>query len=87
MHATNKPFNIDKRLVYEAFKAVKSKRGARLPGTPHPYPVLIWLIKQRASQKEEPESGPIPLPRGFVTPTRGRLSILSGKTPTPTSLS
>jgi group II intron reverse transcriptase/maturase len=28
MHATNKPFNIDKRLVYEAFKAVKSNRGA-----------------------------------------------------------
>ena len=24
MHATNKPFNIDKRLVYEAYKAVKS---------------------------------------------------------------
>ena len=28
MHATNKPFNIDKRLVYEAYKAVKSNRGA-----------------------------------------------------------
>ena len=27
MHVTNKPFNIDKRLVYEAFKAVKSNRG------------------------------------------------------------
>jgi group II intron reverse transcriptase/maturase len=27
MHATNKPFNIDKRLVYEAYKAVKSNRG------------------------------------------------------------
>jgi hypothetical protein len=25
---TNKPFNIDKRLVYEAYKAVKSNRGA-----------------------------------------------------------
>src|SRR5499433_3152764 len=28
MRATNKPFNIDKRLVYEAYKAVKSNRGA-----------------------------------------------------------
>jgi retron-type reverse transcriptase len=28
MHATNKPFNIEKRLVYEAYKAVKSNRGA-----------------------------------------------------------
>jgi len=28
MHATNKPFNIDKRTVYEAYKAVKSNRGA-----------------------------------------------------------
>jgi group II intron reverse transcriptase/maturase len=28
MHATNKPFNIDKRMVYEAYKAVKSNRGA-----------------------------------------------------------
>jgi RNA-directed DNA polymerase len=28
MYATNKPFNIDKCLVYEAFKAVKSNRGA-----------------------------------------------------------
>ena len=28
MHATSKPFNIDKRLVYEAYKAVKSNRGA-----------------------------------------------------------
>jgi RNA-directed DNA polymerase len=28
MHATNKPFSIDKRLVYEACKAVKSNRGA-----------------------------------------------------------
>lgn len=28
MHATNKPFDIDKRLVYEAYKAVKSNRGA-----------------------------------------------------------
>jgi RNA-directed DNA polymerase len=28
MHATNKPFNIDKRLVYEAYKAVKSNGGA-----------------------------------------------------------
>ena len=28
MHATNKPFNIDKRLAYEAYKAVKSNRGA-----------------------------------------------------------
>lgn len=28
MHATNKPFYIDKRLVYEAYKAVKSNRGA-----------------------------------------------------------
>ena len=28
IHATNKPFNIDKRLVYEAYKAVKSNRGA-----------------------------------------------------------
>jgi RNA-directed DNA polymerase len=28
MHATNKPFNIDKRLVFEAFRAVKSNRGA-----------------------------------------------------------
>jgi group II intron reverse transcriptase/maturase len=27
MYATNKPFNIDKRLVYEAYKAVKSNRG------------------------------------------------------------
>jgi len=27
-HATDKPFNIDKRLVYEAYKAVKSNRGA-----------------------------------------------------------
>jgi len=26
MRATNKPFNIDKRLVYEAYKAVKSIR-------------------------------------------------------------
>jgi group II intron reverse transcriptase/maturase len=28
MHATNKPFIIEKRLVYEAYKAVKSNRGA-----------------------------------------------------------
>jgi len=28
MHATNKPFHIDKRMVYEAYKAVKSNRGA-----------------------------------------------------------
>jgi RNA-directed DNA polymerase len=28
MHATSKPFSIDKRLVYEAYKAVKSNRGA-----------------------------------------------------------
>lgn len=28
MHATNKPFYIDKRLVYEAYKAVRSNRGA-----------------------------------------------------------
>jgi len=28
MRATNKPFPIDKRLVYEAYKAVKSNRGA-----------------------------------------------------------
>src|ERR1700757_1135371 len=28
MHATDKPFNIDKKLVYEAYKAVKSNRGA-----------------------------------------------------------
>jgi retron-type reverse transcriptase len=28
MHATNKPFNIEKRLVYEAYKAVKSNGGA-----------------------------------------------------------
>jgi len=28
MHATNKPFHIEKRLVYEAYKAVKSNRGA-----------------------------------------------------------
>ena len=27
MRATNKPFHIDKRLVYEAYKAVKSNRG------------------------------------------------------------
>src|SRR5215470_5896206 len=27
-HVTDKPFNIDKRLVYEAYKAVKSNRGA-----------------------------------------------------------
>src|SRR5215469_11232894 len=28
MYATNKPFNIEKRLVYEAYKAVKSNHGA-----------------------------------------------------------
>jgi RNA-directed DNA polymerase len=28
MHATNKPFNIDKRLVYEAYKAIKSNGKA-----------------------------------------------------------
>jgi RNA-directed DNA polymerase len=28
MHATNKPFTIEKRAVYEAYKAVKSNRGA-----------------------------------------------------------
>lgn len=28
IHATDKPFNIDKRMVYEAYKAVKSNRGA-----------------------------------------------------------
>jgi RNA-directed DNA polymerase len=28
MRATNKPFHIDKRLVYDAYKAVKSNRGA-----------------------------------------------------------
>ena len=27
MRATNKPFNIDKKLVYEAYKAVKSNGG------------------------------------------------------------
>ena len=27
-HVTDKPFKIDKRLVYEAYKAVKSNRGA-----------------------------------------------------------
>jgi RNA-directed DNA polymerase len=28
MPATDKPFNIDKKLVYEAYKAVKSNAGA-----------------------------------------------------------
>ena len=28
MRATGKPFNIDKKQVYEAYKAVKSKGGA-----------------------------------------------------------
>ena len=28
MRATGKPFNIDKKLVYEAYKAVKSNGGA-----------------------------------------------------------
>jgi retron-type reverse transcriptase len=28
MHATDKPFNIDKQMVFEAYKAVKSNRGA-----------------------------------------------------------
>ena len=28
MHATDKPFKIEKRMVYEAYKAVKSNRGA-----------------------------------------------------------
>jgi len=28
MHATNKPFNIEKRLVYEAYKAIKSNGKA-----------------------------------------------------------
>ena len=28
MHATDKPFHIDKRMVYEAYKAVRSNRGA-----------------------------------------------------------
>ena len=28
MRATNKPFNIDKKLVYEAYQAVKSNGGA-----------------------------------------------------------
>ena len=28
IHATDKPFNIDKQMVYEAYKAVKSNRGA-----------------------------------------------------------
>ena len=28
MPATDKPFNIDKKLVYEAYKAVKSNKGA-----------------------------------------------------------
>jgi RNA-directed DNA polymerase len=28
MHTTGKPFKIEKRLVYEAYKAVKSKGGA-----------------------------------------------------------
>ena len=28
MHGTDKPFKIDKRMVYEAYKAVKSNRGA-----------------------------------------------------------
>jgi RNA-directed DNA polymerase len=28
MRATDKPFNIDKKLVYEAYKAVKSNGGA-----------------------------------------------------------
>jgi hypothetical protein len=28
MRATGKPFNIDKKRVYEAYKAVKSKGGA-----------------------------------------------------------
>ena len=28
MRATDKPFNIDKKLVYEAYKAVKSNKGA-----------------------------------------------------------
>jgi RNA-directed DNA polymerase len=28
MGATDKPFNIDKKLVYEAYKAVKSNGGA-----------------------------------------------------------
>ena len=28
MRATDKPFNIDKKQVYEAYKAVKSKGGA-----------------------------------------------------------
>ena len=28
MRATNKPFNIDKKLVYEAYQAVQSNGGA-----------------------------------------------------------
>ena len=28
MHTTNKPFNITKKQVYEAYKAVKSNGGA-----------------------------------------------------------
>jgi RNA-directed DNA polymerase len=28
MHTTGKPFKIEKRLVYQAYKAVKSKDGA-----------------------------------------------------------
>jgi hypothetical protein len=28
MHATDKAFHIDKRMMYEAYKAVKSNRGA-----------------------------------------------------------
>ena len=28
MHTTDKPFNIDKKQVYEAYKAVKSNAGA-----------------------------------------------------------
>jgi len=40
MRATDKPFNIDKTQVYEAYKTVKSNRGA-----------AAWTVRRSSSSK------------------------------------
>src|SRR5215469_16721433 len=46
MHATNKPFNIEKRLVYEAYKAIKSNgKAAGVDGqTLEQFEADLWWV-------------------------------------------
>ena len=42
-NATNKPFNIDKKVAYEAYKAVKSNGGAAgVDGQTIEHAVVCW---------------------------------------------